>query len=312
MSKFAFVFPGQGSQSKNMLQDATNNSEIVKNSFHEASNALGFDLLDIINNDEERLNQTEYTQPALLTAGVASFRLWQDKGGKNPEVLAGHSLGEYTAFVCAGAIDLESGVKLTNLRGKFMQDAVAKGVGSMAAIIGLEQDVVEAVCLDSSTADLKVEVANLNSPGQIVIAGHTDAVNKACELVKTKGAKRALVLPVSVPSHCSLMRQAAEKLESEINKINWQAPKIPVLQNFDVESHSSKQDIITALIRQLYSPVRWIETIEAMKSIGVEVIVECGPGKVLTGLNKRIDKSLELFNIGDTIAGFAPVIERLV
>lgn len=313
MTKFAFVFPGQGSQAKAMLQDAVAGSSIVKATFDEASTALGFDLLDIINSNEEKLNQTQYTQPALLTAGIASFRLWQDKTENNikPTVLAGHSLGEYTALVAANALSLADGVKLTNLRGKFMQDAVAKGTGSMAAIIGPTEDVVTKICVDASCDKYKAEVANLNSPGQIVIAGHTEAINKACELAKAQGAKRALVLPVSVPSHCSLMQSAAVRLEAEINKIDWQCPDIPIIHNFDVLTHTARHDIIKSLISQLYSPVRWIETIEKIKSMDIGVVVECGPGKVLTGLNKRIDKTLELFNIGETIASFSPLLERL-
>lgn len=288
--KLAIVFPGQGSQSLRMLDSyMAINSALVTQICEEASDVLGYDIAKLIAEDETKLNQTEYTQPALLTAGVIGWRLWQAEDHQQPAMLAGHSLGEYTALVCAGALTMDEGLKLVAKRGALMQQAVAPGVGAMAAILGLELAQVNAIC---ASVDGVVQAANLNAPGQIVIAGTKVAVEIAIEGAKAAGAKRAIMLPVSVPSHCVLMRDAADEFMHSLEAVNWQQPRIPVVHNFDVSSHTDAASICQALAKQLYSPVRWIETIEYFVQQGVTEIIECGPGKVLTGLNKRIAPQL--------------------
>lgn len=288
--KLAIVFPGQGSQSLRMLDSyIASNSTLVTQICEEASDVLGYDIAKLIAEDETKLNQTEYTQPALLTAGVIGWRLWQAEDHQQPAMLAGHSLGEYTALVCANALTLVEGLKLVAKRGALMQQAVAPGAGAMAAILGLELAQVNAIC---ASVDGIVQAANLNAPGQIVIAGTKVAVEIAIEGAKAAGAKRAIMLPVSVPSHCVLMRDAADEFMHSLEAVNWQQPSIPVVHNFDVARHTDATSICQALAKQLYNPVRWIETIEYFVQQGVTEVIECGPGKVLTGLNKRIAPQL--------------------
>lgn len=283
--KFAFVFPGQGSQSVGMM---ANYGDAVRATFDEASAALGQDLWALVaEGPGDALNQTVNTQPVMLAAGVAAYRLWQARGGPAPALVAGHSLGEYTALVCAGALGFADAVRLVRLRAEAMQSAVPEGAGAMAAVLGLDDDQVRVVCTEAAQGEV-LEAVNFNSPGQVVIAGNKAAVDRGCALAKAKGAKRALPLPVSVPSHCALMKPAAEKLLAALNGIEVKAPVVPVLHNADVAGHADPMAIRDALARQLYSPVRWVETVQAMAAQGVELIAECGPGKVLAGLNKRI------------------------
>jgi len=289
--KLAFVFPGQGSQSVGMMQGWCDRAE-VRATFAEASDALGQDLWTLVSDGPaELLNQTVNTQPAMLAADIAAWRVWQTAGGPAPALLAGHSLGEYAALVAAGALGFADAVKLVRFRAEAMQAAVPEGVGAMAAILGLDDEAVRAVCADAAAGEV-VEAVNLNSPGQVVIAGNKAAVERAMVLAKEKGAKRALPLPVSVPSHSSLMRPAAEKLLAHLQGVTIMAPNIPVLHNTDVQSHSEPDAIRAALAKQLHTPVRWVETVQALKTAGIERVIECGPGKVLAGLNKRIDDSL--------------------
>lgn len=284
--KFAFVFPGQGSQSVGMMA-AYGDEPVVHATYAEASAALGFDLWDMVaNGPADALNQTINTQPAMLTAGIAVYRLWQARGGPTPALMAGHSLGEYTALTAAGGIDFADAVRLVRLRAEAMQSAVPEGAGAMAAILGLDDDAVRAVCSEAAAGEV-LEAVNFNSPGQVVIAGNKAAVERGMALAKEKGAKRALPLPVSVPSHCALMKPAAEKLAAAMRAIEVRVPAIPVLHNADVAAHAGADAIRDALARQLYSPVRWVESMIALKNAGVELIGECGPGKVLAGLNKR-------------------------
>lgn len=293
MSGLAFVFPGQGSQSVGMLADLAAAHPVVKSTFDEASAALGLDLWALSQNGPEAdLNRTENTQPVLLTAGVAVFRAWQAAGGRTPDYLAGHSLGEYTALVAAGAISLTDGVRLVAERGRLMQAAVPAGEGAMAAILGLEDEAVRQCCAEASTAGV-VEAVNFNAPGQVVIAGSTAAVNAAIEKLKAAGAKRALPLPVSVPSHCALMQPAAEKLRPALEAIAFNTPAIPVVQNVAARIEADANAIREALVQQLYRPVLWVQCMETLAGLGVTRALECGPGKVLCGLNKRIVKEMD-------------------
>lgn len=283
--KYAFVFPGQGSQSVGMM---AHYGDAVRATFDEAAAALGQDLWGMVaEGPADALNQTVNTQPAMLVAGVAAYRLWLAQGGPAPALMAGHSLGEYTALVCAGALGFADAVRLVRLRAEAMQSAVPEGVGAMAAVLGLDDDLVRAVCAEAAQGEV-LEAVNYNSPGQVVIAGHKAAVERGCTLAKEKGAKRALPLPVSVPSHCALMKPAAEKLLAALHGIEVKTPAVQVLHNADVAGHTDPAAIRDALARQLFSPVRWVETVRAMAAQGVELIAECGPGKVLAGLNKRI------------------------
>ena len=287
----AFVFPGQGSQTVGMLAEFAEN-DIVQATFKEASQAIGYDMWQLVNVDADgKLNQTDYTQPALLTASVAMWRLLQAETNVTPKAIAGHSLGEYSALVCAGVISLADAVVLVKKRGEFMQASVPAGVGAMFAIIGLDDEAIIAACAEAAQGEV-VSAVNFNSPGQVVIAGHKAAVERAGELCKAAGAKRALPLPVSVPSHCALMKDAADALALELEKITFNTPQIDVVNNVDVAIETSADAIKTALIKQLYSLVRWTETIELLAKSGVENVIEAGPGKVLQGLIKRIDKSL--------------------
>lgn len=291
MSKTAFIFPGQGSQALGMLSDFADRPA-VKQTFAEASGALDLDLWALCQDGpKEALNQTENTQPLLLTAGVALWRLWEQSGGPRPQFLAGHSLGEYTALSCAGVINLGDAVRLVRTRGQLMQEAVAEGQGKMAAVLGLDDDQVRAACEQAANGDV-VEAVNFNAPGQVVIAGSAEAVERAIAACKEAGARRAMPLPVSVPSHCALMKPAAEKLAETLNNTNFHAAEMPVINNVDVAVETDPAQIRDALIRQLYSPVRWVETVLALKEQGVIRVYECGPGKVLGGLIKRIDRDV--------------------
>jgi [acyl-carrier-protein] S-malonyltransferase len=296
----AFVFPGQGSQSVGMVANLAENFSEIRDTYQQASDVLGYDLYAIVSDGpQEKLNSTDITQPAMLAAGVATWRIWNKQGGQQPQVMAGHSLGEYTALVCAGAIEFTDAVKLVASRGEYMQEAVPAGSGAMAAILGLDDDAVRAVCSEAVGNEI-VEAVNFNSPGQVVVAGNRSAVERATELAKEKGAKRAVILPVSVPSHCQLMKPAAEKLASDLEQIDIHQPTISVINNVDVKIETDPDAIRHALVRQLYQPVRWVEIIQSMASNQVTRILECGPGKVLMGLNKRIDKSIAHAALTDT------------
>jgi [acyl-carrier-protein] S-malonyltransferase len=302
--KIALMFPGQGSQSVGMLSELLESNEIVKNTFNEASVALGYDLAALVlNGPEAELNQTHRTQPALLTASVAIYRAWREDNAETEVVMAGHSLGEYSALVCAGVLSLQDAVRLVEKRGEFMQEAVPAGTGSMAAIIGLEDDLIAKACADSA-GDQVVSPVNYNSPGQVVIAGHKEAVERASEACKAAGAKRALPLPVSVPSHCALMKPAAEKLSALFTEIQFNAAQFDVINNVDVAVETDVAAIKDALVRQLYSPVRWTESVQFIATQGITQSYEFGPGKVISGLVKRIDKALacDSVNTPDTIA----------
>ena len=299
MTKFAIAFPGQGSQSVGMLAELAAEYPVVKATFDEASQVLGYDLFQLVmDGPAEELNKTWRTQPALLTSSVALWRVWQSLNAPMPAVMAGHSLGEYSALVCSGALAFTDAVKLVELRGLAMQEAVPEGVGAMAAIIGLDNESIAANCEKAAQGQV-VSPVNFNSPGQVVIAGHKEAVERANVLMKESGAKRALPLPVSVPSHCALMKPAAEKLAVALQSIEIKAPAIAVINNVDVSTETDAARIKDALVRQLFSPVRWTETIEAVANAGVEFEVEMGPGKVLSGLVKRIDKRVDGAAIND-------------
>lgn len=295
----AFVFPGQGSQSVGMLSELAARYPVVKDTFAEASAVLQQDLWQIVREGPDALlNQTHITQPAMLAAGVATWRVWQARGGPEPQVMAGHSLGEYSALVCAGSLEFSAAIELVSLRGQYMQHAVPSGQGAMAAILGLEDQQVIDACAQAAQGEV-VAAVNFNSPGQVVIAGQVDAVARAMDACKAAGAKRALPLPVSVPSHCALMKPAAEKLAERLQRIEVMAPRIPVINNVDVTTPSDPAAIRDALVRQLYNPVRWVETVQKMNRDGVATLMECGPGKVLLGLNKRINKEMAAYALLD-------------
>ncbi|AJJ25292.1 ACP S-malonyltransferase [Yersinia enterocolitica] len=299
MSKFAMVFPGQGAQSLGMLADLAAQFPIVEETFSEASSVLGYDLWQLVQQGPaEELNKTWQTQPALLTASVAIWRVWQHQGGNLPAMMAGHSLGEYSALVCAGVLDFKQAVRLVELRGKLMQEAVPEGTGAMYAIIGLDNESIAKACEESALGQV-VSPVNFNSPGQVVIAGNKEAVERAGAACKALGAKRALPLPVSVPSHCALMKPAADKLAVALEEIEFQAPLFPVVNNVDVKTEVSPEAIRSALVRQLYNPVRWTESVEFMAAEGIELLLEVGPGKVLTGLTKRIVDTLAAAPVND-------------
>ena len=299
MANFGFVFPGQGSQSVGMLKELSEQYSVIRDTFAEASEVLGYDLFDLVmNGPAEELGKTYKTQPALLTASVALYRLWQEKTSLKPAVMAGHSLGEYSALVCAGVIDFKDAVKLVKLRGEFMQAAVPLGVGAMAAVIGLADDVVIKACAEAGGSQV-CSAVNFNSPGQVVIAGNKEAVEAASEALKAAGAKRVLPLPVSVPSHCALMKSAADELAKELAKVEFKVPSVPVINNVDVAKVDDADAIKDALVRQLYSPVRWVETVQAASADGIKTMIEVGPGKVLAGLIKRIDKEVNAISLND-------------
>ena len=286
MSKFAFFFPGQGSQSVGMMQGLAS-QPVVKQTFEEASTVLGVDFWKMATEANDDINLTQHTQPVMLTAGIATWRVYQAMGGQLPAAMAGHSLGEYTALVAAGAISFADALPLVKFRAEVMQQAVPEGQGAMAAILGLDDDTVRAVCSEAAQGQV-IQAVNFNSPGQVVIAGEKAAIERGMELAKAKGAKRALPLPVSVPSHCDLMKPAAEKLRDDLQSVTVQTPAVPVLHNADVAAYSDADRIKDALVRQLYSPVRWVETVQQLAAQQILNSAECGPGKVLAGLAKRI------------------------
>lgn len=296
---FAAVFPGQGSQSLGMLAALSEEYHVINQIFAEASESLNYDLWALVQSGPEaRLNFTECTQPALLAAGVAVWRVWQSLKGPAPSYMAGHSLGEYTALVCAGAMDFKAAIKLVEFRGQAMQQAVPPGVGAMAAILGLEDEAVRQACAEAAQGQV-VQAVNFNSPGQVVIAGEKIAVERAIATCTAKGAKRAVLLPVSVPSHCELMKPAAEQLAARLANLPLKSPQIPVIHNVDVSPHTQPGDIRRVLKEQLYSPVRWAETVQFLAGQGVSKLVEFGPGRVLSGLTKRINKSVEAYPVYD-------------
>jgi [acyl-carrier-protein] S-malonyltransferase len=289
---FGFVFPGQGSQSVGMLAQlaAADGGAVVRATFDEASGVLGYDLWRLVQEGpEDQLAATERQQPAMLTAGVATWRLWCGRGGALPSVVSGHSLGEFTALVCAGALEFRAAVDLVRFRGQAMQEAVPLGTGAVAAILGLEEASLEEACREAAQSEI-VTPANFNAPGQIVIAGHTAAVQRAIEGAKARGAKRAVLLPVSVPVHTSLMRGAAERLAGRLKTVELRKPQISYISAVDAQFHQDPADLQELLVRQLPSPVRWLDTVRALAATGIAQLVECGPGKVLTGLNRRIEK----------------------
>ena len=301
MTKFAFVFPGQGSQSRGMMNGYADFA-VVRNTFAEASDILKQDLWQLVaEGSDAELNATENTQPIMLTAGMAVYRAWQSQNGATPTMMAGHSLGEYTALVAAGALRFTDALPLVRYRAQCMQQAVPEGVGGIAAILGLDDAAVRDVCAEGAQGEV-LEAVNYNSPGQVVIAGNRAAVERGMELAKAKGAKRAILLPMSVPSHCSLLKDAAKQLRDYLVNVTVQAPAFPVLHNADVKSYSDAAEIKDALVRQLYSPVRWVETVLELSKQGMTYNVECAPGKVLAGLNKRIATDQQAIAINDGAA----------
>ncbi|TBU97759.1 ACP S-malonyltransferase [Stutzerimonas kirkiae] len=310
-ASLAFVFPGQGSQSLGMLADLGAQQSVVKDTFAEASAALGYDLWALTQDGPaEELNRTDRTQPAILTASLALWRLWLAEGGARPAFVAGHSLGEYSALVAAGSLTLADAVKLVELRGQLMQQAVPAGQGGMAAILGLEDADVLAACDEAARGEV-VSAVNFNAPGQVVIAGAAAAVERAIEACKARGAKRAMALPVSVPSHCELMRPAAERFAVAVADIDWQVPQIALVQNVSAVVVEELDTLKRDLLAQLYSPVRWVESMLELQARGVTALVECGPGKVLSGLNKRCVKGVDTYNL-DTPEAFAATRGALV
>ncbi len=306
----AFVFPGQGSQSLGMLAEIGAQQPLIGKTFAEASEALGYDLWALTQQGPETsLNQTDKTQPAILTASIALWRLWLEQGGRRPAYVAGHSLGEYSALVAADCLSLVDAVKLVERRGQLMQEAVPAGEGGMAAILGLDDADVLAACAEAAQGQV-VSAVNFNAPGQVVIAGAAAAVERAIEACKARGAKRAMPLPVSVPSHCDLMRPAAERFADAVRAIAWQAPSIPLVQNVSAAVVADLETLQRDLLAQLYSPVRWVESMVALAGQGVTDVVECGPGKVLSGLNKRCVKGLNAYNL-DTPEAFTGAREAL-
>jgi [acyl-carrier-protein] S-malonyltransferase len=289
--KYSIVFPGQGSQSLGMLADLNSNFSVVSQVFQEASDSISVNLWKILNEDQEALNLTENTQPVMLAAGYATYKVLSQETNLSPTSMAGHSLGEYTALVASNSIDFFDAIQLVRKRGELMQAAVPSGSGSMAAILGLEDSIIVEICQKASIKGI-VEAVNFNSPGQVVIAGEKNAVAHACELMKESGAKRALVLPVSVPSHCSLMKEAAIKLKTYLGAINFKTGNVKVIHNVDADYAEDIEAVKTKLVEQLYMPVLWTDSVTKMKDSGVERLIELGPGKVLAGLTRRIDKSL--------------------
>ena len=298
-SNLAIVFPGQGSQAIGMMDSFIKLDTKVKDIFNISSKILGYDILEIITDGpKEKLNSTEVTQPAILLTSYVAWLLWKMKSDSNPIVLAGHSLGEYTALLCAGVISLEDAVYLVSERGKYMQQSVPTDVGAMAAVLGLNDTQIEKICTEVSDGEV-LSAANYNSPKQIVVSGHKSAVTRLIEIAKKSGAKRAILLPVSVPSHCALMKNAAEDFSALVDQIEFKTAEIPIVQNVDAKMKTKPGEIKPTLIKQLYEPVRWVDTIDAIHKFGATKIIECGPGKVLTGLIKRIENSFELFSVED-------------
>ncbi len=307
--KYSIVFPGQGSQSLGMLSDLNSNFSIVNEVFQEASDAISFDLWKIVNEDQEALNLTENTQPVMLAAGYATYKILSEEMSLSPVSMAGHSLGEYTALVASNSVSFFEAIQLVRKRGELMQAAVPTGTGSMAAILGLEDVVIVEICQKASNKGI-VEAVNYNSPGQVVIAGEKNAVTHACELMKEAGAKRALILPVSVPSHCSLMKEAANEFKNSIDSIDFRINNIKVIHNVDADYSNTIEEIKSKLVEQLYKPVLWTSSVLEMKESGVERLIEAGPGKVLVGLARRIDKSLSASAIID-VSSLKSTIEEI-
>ena len=295
----AFVFPGQGSQKIGMLASLASINTVVLDTFSEASEALGYDLWELVQSGEqEAINLTERTQPILLASSVAIWRLWQEKSGPSPSLLAGHSLGEWSALVCSGVLGFTNALNIVRARGAYMQEAVPLGAGAMAAILGLDDQAVLDAC-DTARQGEVVDAVNFNAPGQIVIAGSALAVERAIELCKASGAKRALPLPVSAPFHTSLMHPAAENLADLVNSTVFSTPQIPVIHNVHAQIESNPDAIKTLMLEQIYKPVMWVDCVKALKAQGVEILVECGPGRVLNGLSKRIDRELTSYATDD-------------
>jgi len=307
--KYAIVFPGQGSQSLGMLSNLSSNFSIVKDIFREASDALDLDLWKLVQEDEDALNQTENTQPAMLAAGYATYKVLLNEIDLSPICMAGHSLGEYTALVAAKSLDYFEAVKLVRKRAELMQSAVPKGTGAMAAILGLNDEKVIEICAQSSISGV-VEAVNFNSPGQVVIAGESEAVNRACKYMKEAGAKRALLLPVSVPSHCSLMNNVAQEFSYSVDVVDVKMGDTGVLHNLDASYSDDVNEIKLKLVEQLCKPVLWTSSVQKMQQLGVEKLIELGPGKVLAGLTRRIDKSLRSLAVTDT-ASVQSTIEEI-
>jgi len=307
--KYSIVFPGQGSQSLGMLSDLNSNFSVVGEVFQEASDSISVDLWKILNEDQEALNLTENTQPVMLAAGYATYKVFSQETNLSPTSMAGHSLGEYTALVASNSMNFFDAIQLVRKRGELMQAAVPSGTGSMAAILGLEDAVIVEICKKASIKGV-VEAANFNSPGQVVIAGEKNAVAHACELVKKAGAKRALILPVSVPSHCSLMKEAATKFKTFIESVDFKTSNAKVIHNVDADYAGDTDAIKTKLVEQLYMPVLWTDSVIKMKDSGVERLIEVGPGKVLKGLTRRIDKSLSASAIID-VSSLKSTIEEI-
>ncbi len=306
MHKIGFVFPGQGSQKLGMLAQLATEHAVILETFNEASAALAvssgqtLDLWAITQSDQDKLDQTHITQPVLLTASIALWRLWHQLGGRTPELLAGHSLGEYSALVCANILDFSDAVQLVHKRGKYMQDAVPAGTGAMAAILGLDEQIISDLC-ERAALDGIVSAANINAPGQTVIAGSKAAVERAINACKAAGAKRALALNVSVPSHCALMLPASERLREDLQKVTFNSPRLAVVQNINGKVAQTSDEIKNNLLKQLYLPVQWTSSINTMRNAGVDQIVECGPGKVLGGLIKRIQPDIICFSSEDAL-----------
>ena len=288
----AFIFPGQGSQSIGMMNALAESGTLIQDTFSEASSVLGYDLWELVNDGPvEKLNSTEYTQPAMLTAGVATWRAWLEAGGTAPALMAGHSLGEYTALVCAGVLNFSDAVSLVSDRAHFMQQAVPEGEGAMAAILGLDDDEVTTLCQQNAAGEV-LQAVNYNAPGQVVVAGSAAAVGRLVENAKAAGAKRALLLPVSVPSHCVLMQSASDRMAERLTQVSISQAQIPVIHNVNVQTASDDDELRQLLARQISEPVRWVETINSMNEKGVSQLIECGPGKVLCGLSKRINRDM--------------------
>jgi len=300
MNKTAFLFPGQGSQSVGMMSELADQSIIIHDTFKEASSVLGYDLWSVVaNGPAEQLDKTEITQPAMLVGGVATWRVWQSLGGYQPDYFAGHSLGEYTALVAAGVMAFSDAVSVVANRGRLMQAATPQGTGAMAAVLGLDDQVLSTICEKVSNGII-VSCANFNAPGQVVISGHREAVDEAATLAREAGARRVLPLPVSVPSHCELMKEAAASLQELLLEIHFSEARVPVIQNADARAYTDAEQVREALARQLWQPVRWTETISRLLESGVTLFSECGPGKVLAGLNRRISRPSRICALTDT------------
>ncbi len=307
---FSAIFPGQGSQSIGMLAELAEQHSVIKSTYQEASETLGFDLWQMVQEGpEDALNRTQNTQPAMLAAGVAVWRVWQEQGGPMPAAMAGHSLGEFTALVCSGSMGFSDAIGLVAERGKLMQAAVPEGEGAMAAVLGLEDEAVIKVCADAAQGEV-VQAVNFNSAGQVVIAGNAKAVDRALELASDAGAKRAVKLPVSVPSHCDLMQGAAAELKDRLDGIEIKSPEVPVIHNVDVAAHSDPVEIREVLSQQLHKPVRWVESVNKLSELAGQSMVEMGPGKVLMGLIRRIDRSITCTPIQDP-AGLEKALEQI-